>query len=302
MFKTILNWIPTDTETLVVTKGPYQIEVRDEDNPRRLPLMKYLEGISYSPLGNARKGGYLKKLQGQEIALAVEGARAFRSPKSLGLWPYEGCHILVFSRELGATGDALRKAWRADAVKVHKIEGHDVYSFEQKLEEDVWKFFFAQPAANVLLCATDQQYITELLKRMERPGEKRAFPDDLPEWKHADINARCWAIRHYGKPREVEYAEAPLSVDPQAVGLAFNYTPNPKEAAKTSVSIKYLSASKRAREIATKAWTYFDQPKWRPTVRQSAPGVVDVTAEFEQERAREFLFLLLFHLGHMINV
>src|SRR6516225_4795525 len=85
MFKTILNWIPTDTETLVVTKGPYQIEVRDEDNPRRLPLMKYLEGISYSPLGNARKGGYLKKLQGQEIALAVEGARAFRSPKSLGL-------------------------------------------------------------------------------------------------------------------------------------------------------------------------------------------------------------------------
>jgi hypothetical protein len=298
--QTILDWLPADTETLVVCNGPFQLEESNDEDRKALPLAKYLEGFSYLPLGTPRDG--IKKLAGQEVAIAVEGARNFRGPKQLGMCLYDGCHVLVFRRDLGTAGDSLRKALGSGAIKVKKIAGHDVFCFEEKWEQDLWKFFFAQPKPNVLLCATDQGYLTEMLQRMDQGGKKRALPDSLPEWKHVDMNARFWAIRHYGKPREIEHADSPLSIDPKAVGLTFSFTPGKKPGGKDSPRIKYLSANENAEKIATKAWTYFDQPKWRPTVQKSGPGVVEITVSFDQEQSPEFLFLLLFHLGHGIAV
>src|SRR5947199_380572 len=58
-FETVLKWLPPDTETLVVTKGPYQIVARAEEDNSARHLRQYLEGWSYLPLGNVREGSYL---------------------------------------------------------------------------------------------------------------------------------------------------------------------------------------------------------------------------------------------------
>src|SRR6266700_2260703 len=50
----------------------------------------------------------------------------------------------------------------------------------------------------ILICATDQGYLTEMLKRIDRPVTKRALPKELPEWKHVEMASRFWGIRHYG--------------------------------------------------------------------------------------------------------
>jgi hypothetical protein len=299
-FKGILDWLPPDTETLVVTNGHYKLEFEAEDSPRAtpLPLEKSLERLSYLPLGNIRKGVYVKKLAGSEVALAVEGARKFQAG-GLGLSPYEGCHVLVFSR-INLAGDSLRKALSKDSKRVQRLDGHEVYCFEEKLEDHLWKYYIAMPKPNILLCATDQGYLEEVLHRMVRKVGVRAFPNDIPEWKHVDTTKRFWAIRHYGK-NGFNNNDSPELNDPRAVGLVFTFDPGVKPGGKRMPKVKYLSANKNARKIASKAWTYFDKPTWRPTVEQKGAGVVDITAELNDRQAAEFLFLLLFHLGHAIG-
>jgi hypothetical protein len=270
-----------------VANGPFQLQLTPEDDKlleRNSVLPRLLEGLTYHPWG-VRKELLIKKLAGQDVALAVEGARRFRLPSGLGTARYEGGHVLVFRRDLGAAGDAVKKALADAAAKAQRIAGREVFALEEKFENDVWKFYFAQPKPNVLVCATDPSYLTEMFRRMDRPEEQRALPKDLPEWKYVDTTARFWAVRHYGE-----------AGDGDDVGFGEGRDK------KTPPKIKYLSGGKNAREVK-KAWTYVGEATWKPEVQQLAPGVIEVTAHLRRNGdAVHFLFVLLNHLGHAIAV
>jgi hypothetical protein len=298
--KQILEWVPADRETFVVVNGPFQMQLEGEKLRRRNTLAGLLEGISYSPLA-MRNGAFIKELAGQEVALGVEAARRFRPPSGLGMSRYEGCHIIVFRHDLGAAGDSLKKALAAAAKKTQKIAGHEVFSLEEKFEKDVWHIFFAQPQANILVCATDQGFLSELLERMVRPTGKRALPKNLPEWKHVQTTARFWAVRHFDDAREGDL-DSPPATDPGVVGLVFIFDLGEGPEEKAPPKVIYLSGEKDVRKVE-KAWTYVGEAKWTPKVKQLAPGVIELTAELKGDGdAGRFFIILLYHLGHAIAV
>src|SRR5262249_20266454 len=160
---------------------------------------------------------------------------------------FEGCDFLVLDQDFVTTRDSFLNLVESQAKVVQRIAGFKVMVYEAKLESDLWKFFIVSPKPNVVLCATDLGYLTEVLTRMGVKGHKRALPENLQEWKHVDTTAQFWAVRHYDKENAVEDTTSPLQgkqaaanvPDKQAIGITFTYNPNTKNKAK----IIYLSTN-----------------------------------------------------------
>jgi hypothetical protein len=128
------------------------------------------------------------------------------------------------------------------------------------------------------------------------------MPPDLPEWKYVDVKADVWAIRHYSKADAANDPTSPLQdhpsagrPDPDAVGLAFSYD-RPRQRA----TAYYLTHAKDAVTLATGHWsTTMDTS--RPTVVETAKGVVRISDPVDHTRAAAaFYFLLMGYLGHAV--
>jgi hypothetical protein len=81
-----------------------------------------------------------------------------------------------------------------------RLEGllFETFVFEEKLESDTWIFYVTRPRENVLICATQHEYLKEVLDRMAGTNEA-SFLEILKqrdEWKFVDRGASpVWAIR-----------------------------------------------------------------------------------------------------------
>ncbi len=222
------------------------------------------------------------------------------------MMPYDGCHMMVFQEELRTAGDNFLKALKAENANEEQIGGQKTLVLQQKAEDDEWKHYFTLPKPNIILTATDRSYLEEVLKRMamkEKPPD-RALPENLGEWQYVDRKAKFWGIRHYDKANAKNDPSSPLTneraaantPDAEAVGLVFVYDPSKEK----KVSIKYLSGSEQAADIAAMAWSH-EQEGLKPEIRQKAKGVVEITVESDGEMTKEiFLLVFLTSLGHGI--
>jgi hypothetical protein len=298
----LLNWLPEDTETLIVAQGPFEIP-----NPtfEQLKLDEAIRLLPFGPVLGFKDEMLYKELVGQKILCSIEGSRRFTAPRNLGMMPYQGAHILQF--DLAADG-ALRKAFHAYQERAEKkieLAGERVAVFTEKFESDMWSFFVSQPQPGVLICATNQAFLEETLKRIGRKPARRALPADLPEWKHVDINARVWAIRHYRKESAVNDPSSPLRpgaaaniLDPDAVGLVLWYRPEIDKLTR----IRYLSGAKNALELATNGRRHTSEGLTHD-IKQVAPGVVEITISVSDEIAvPRFMLVLLGSLGHGLYI
>ena len=173
---------------------------QSEDEDRAITDKELATTFEELPLAlfQFKNGLLTKHLAGKPIALALEGARHFRSPAGLGEMPFEGCAI-VFSEGLRSEITSFAKEARSSGAKVEQIEDQEISVFQEKLEGDTWTTFVAFPSENVVLVATNRNYLAEVLARLRSHNSQRALPDDLPEWKYVDTNARFWGLRHYDK-------------------------------------------------------------------------------------------------------
>lgn len=317
----VLWWLPPDTQTILVARGPWKVEVpgpgrgdRREEGIGRLD--DYLRSMA-SGLPVERRTG---ESPGPAVAFAVEGSRHFRSPKDLGMMPYEGAHIVVFQQPLGDAVEAIKRSvtippgepsFAGDpTLRKERIAGHEVLSYERKSWADVWTIHVTQPRPDVLITATDRRYLAVLLSRISKKGEKRALPDNLPEWKHLDAGKAVWAIRRYDRSDVAEDPTSPLTgkstaaniPDERAIGFVFTL-----DAGKTDVArIKCVSSNEHALTIARDAWTAADEGL-KPEIRQAAPGVVEVSWPARDpvggdSLASFFLLLLLGAPGHGVYI
>ena len=295
----LFDWLPEDTETVIVAQGPIEIP---KPQAEQLKFDEEIRLLPFGPVLSLQDGMLYKQLVGQKVLCAVEGSRRFTSPRNLGMMPYQGAHILQF--DLGADG-ALQKAFRVSQEKAEKnieLAGERVAVFTEKLESDMWSFFVSQPQPGVLICATNQVFLEETLKRIGRKPDRRALPADLPEWKHVDINARVWAIRHYRKESAENDPSSPLGPyaganvpDPDAVGFVFWYRSEIDKLA----HLRYLSGAKNALELARRD----TGGGLTPGIKQVAPGVVEVAVSVsDEETAPMFLLELQARLGHGLYI
>jgi hypothetical protein len=303
----ILEWLPEDTETLIVAPRPFVIPKREPDSKALTEQLTASELLPiFTVLPFSEDNGMLdKELAGLKCLCIVEGSRCFTPPGQFGLMPYQGAHILQFDP---ASADAVRKAFQACLKKADKeieLLSQAVAVFTRQQERDKWTYYVAQPRPGVLICATHKGYLEETLKRIGSKPKKRALPADLPEWKHVDLKARVWAIRHYRVESADNDPSSPLNGkaggkegnDNAAVGVVFWYNPETSKV----LQARYLSGAKDAVEIASKDWVY-PSPGFKPKIKKADPGVVEITVEFSKDNENMFVFVLLLQLGHGIII
>ena len=311
----VLGWLPTDTETVLGANGPFSWAPEAPSNdarPQERMTDAELEIQSRAfPLGllNFKNGGLGEFVNDKSISFAMEGSRRFRPPHALGLMRYEGCLIMVFGPAVSLDGAAFMKAATKSAIRFEESDGARIAVFEEQAENDTWTTFVGFPRANVVMVATNLDYLRTLLRRMLGATGTLALPQDLAEWKHVDTNAPVWGLRHYQKQDAHLDPSSPLQgqnaaniPDASAVGVTFSFS----RAVERKATIDYLSGNRDARHILSRFLMMEDAATAAPRefqmrLRQPAVGVleasIDLTATEAVQRLR---FGLMAMVGHAV--
>jgi hypothetical protein len=253
----VLSWLPADTETVTVARGPFKLAVpgdsdaaaQDSDPAGAVSDQELLQHFEELPTGlfSLKDENLSTRLRDKQVLLAVEGSRRFRPPAGLGESPFEGCEIAVFADDVGDITGSIASEVRTAALRQEEIKGQVVSIFEEKLENDTWTFFVAFPDRHTILVATDRNYLEEVLNRMQGGGGARALPATLPEWKYVDTKAHFWGLRHYDRANAGNDPTSPFgghktanAPDEKAIGITFAFDPQRKG----SATITYLSGDK----------------------------------------------------------
>ncbi|WP_417386752.1 hypothetical protein [Gimesia sp.] len=297
----IVEWLPSDSESLIVSQGPITFK------KATFPTYSFLESIRvapYSLIMSFQNEALYELLQGQKITLAVEGSRRFRSPVSLGLLPYEGCQVLMFDPGAHQSVAEAFQICLQRARRTISIEKLKVAVFTDRREQDDWTLYLAQPRAGILLCATNQDYLEETLKRMQSQQPKRAFPDTLEEWKYLNTEASVWGLRHFSAKFSKTDPTSPFDEgsggvlpDKDAIGFVYWFDPQQDQIARAV----YLSKSKKAAEIVQLRWQY-EEEKLNPIIREREPGILEIAepVDGDPEEWYYFYMILMCHLGHAV--
>jgi hypothetical protein len=175
--------------------------------------------------------------------------------------------------------------------------------FEGKSEEDLWTTYIVFPKPNVAIAATNEDYLREVLARIDGKRGERALPETLPEWKHVNTSAQFWAVRHYRitgaetdptSPFNRTWGKTP---DPQAIGLTFSLDLDKS----TTATITYLSGDENGLQRFQKKYFTERGPavtQMRIQYREVEPGALEGAYDVEQiESADSFVFVLEALLG-----
>jgi hypothetical protein len=312
LIEQMLNWFPTDTETVSAVMGPFLLPHVEKDSSGGLRMAKSADEVrdqfmQFPLLLLVGKDSLLaKNLKDKPIVAAIEGSRNFQAPTGLGGMRYQGGVIAVFAGNITANADAFLRDSAPSILRKQQIEGHEVIVFQEKSEEDTWTTYVAFPKPNIAVVATSEDYLREVLARINGKQGARALPANLPEWKHVNTHAEFWAVRHYQKTGAEQDPSSPFNrgwgktSDPQAIGVTFSFDPNKSKAA----TITYLSPDETRLQRIKREYFATRGPaetQMHIQYREVEPGALEGTYNIEQlETADAFAFVLEGLLGHAI--
>jgi len=139
----VLSWLPSDTETVFVAKGPFTIPAafpqheQVTDKATDLEVDQMFQCLPMALL-DIEKGHLLQQLKGHQVDLAIEGSRHARSPSGLGEQPYEGAAIVILAPGSQITPNAVLQKLEGESTRSEEIQGIHVLVFQEKMEEDLW--------------------------------------------------------------------------------------------------------------------------------------------------------------------
>jgi hypothetical protein len=309
----VLFWLPAGTETVSVANGPFwmsNFQLSDEQQRvlSKENLAKHFQSLTLS-LFNLKESLVERHFERQKVTLAVEGSRHFRSPQGLGVLPYEGCAIAVFADDQSDRITALLADISKIALRIEEINGEKVAVFQERMEEDLWTVFVAAPRKNVVVVATDHDYLRETLLRIKSHVAVRALPDSLPEWKYVDKRSQFWGLRHFDHSQSAKAdPTSPFGgrksaniPDELAIGLSCGFDPGKNR----SATITYLSSSPTlVSEIKQQLFpTEAERGIKGLNIRYQELSTGVVQGSFDLSSADSvfiFMFVLMCRLGHAI--
>jgi hypothetical protein len=316
-FNQVFSWLPPDTEAVLVANGPFWMSnfgvAQDGSANRRVSsddLAKRFEGMTLA-LFTGNSGVLEKHLEREKVLFAMEASRHFRAPKGLGVAPYEGCALAVFKDDLRGRRDAFMKDSARAALRVDEIDGNRVVVFKEQLEEDTWTTFVTFPQPGVVLVATNEHFLKQVLSRMRDANAPagRALPDTLPEWKYVQRDAKFWGLRHYERHQAENDPTSPFGgrkpaniPDEAAIGLTYECNPAVAERA----TLTYLSGSKvDLKKIEESRFPAASEPEATAGLHiqyeQLRPGVMRTTYELDHTKPVDWFFLVLMaNMGHAV--
>lgn len=287
----LLPWFPEDTETLVAAQS-FAVP-----RPSSVNAFESKWGILMPSLALGEFDQYLEPLVDRKILIALKGIRCSRPVGSLGDFYAEGSVVVVFERDLGDAGDEWIRALRKGAEEIRKIAGREVFCLfpgESRARRHP-RVYFLRLGPDTILYATHDEYLRELLNRIDAAPHARAFPDSLPQWATIDRSAPVWMIR-----------KIPASQQKLIEGVTWTW-------ANDQARVVYLprrSSAERVLDRARRLWEarmVADNPSLAPlseSLRKAIhcelgkQGRVTVSFKTEgqgQQTVRFLLYLLLFH-------
>jgi hypothetical protein len=312
LIEQMLNWLPVDTETVSAVMGPFLLPPMEKDSSGSLRTASSRDEVRDQfmrfPLWLlvGKDGLLAKNLKDEPIVAEIEGSRSFQAPTGLGGMRYQGGVIAVFAGNVTANADAFLRDSASGILRKQQIEGHQVTVFQEKSEVDIWTTYVAFPKPNVAVVATNEDYLREVLARINGKQGARALPANLPEWKHVNIHAEFWAVRHYQKTGAEQDPSSPFNrgwgktSDPQAIGLTFSFDPDKSKVA----TITYLSRDETSLQRIKREYFAEHGPaetQMHIQYREIEAGALEGTYNIEQlETADAFAFVLEGLLGHAI--
>lgn len=222
----LVKWLPEDTETLVVARSITLNQPKWELMKRWSDMAKYIltkdidvAGASFDPL------------RGRGISLAVQGASNFDIVTKFGGLRGESCTVFILSTPLEAGGRDLTENLRRHAVSVRSMEGRDVFAFPSAIQREgdrkplSWEgSYFVMLDPKTVLHATSDRYLAEVLTRVTKPAPGRALADSLPEWRHVDLTAPAWVLRHF-PPGKHDFGAVGMTASLRDKRLGIEYLP-----------------------------------------------------------------------------
>jgi hypothetical protein len=241
----------------------------------------------------------------------LEGSRHLRPPAALGQMRYEGCEIAVFDPTITLERDSFMTDTVGSVARFEEIAGVKIAVFREQQEDDVWTTFVGFPRSNIVLVATNADYLRVVLTRMGGATGPRALPETLAEWKYVNTSAPAWGLRHYQRSQARLDPTSPFAglnaasvSDKMAIGLTYWFEP----AERRMATVAYLSGSGNAGQILQDylgvADAGFASPReFQIQLRQPTPGVIEGSLALSQKESfARFLFGLLAMLGHAVYV
>ncbi|MBA4074350.1 MAG: hypothetical protein C0508_04855 [Cyanobacteria bacterium PR.023] len=264
-WKTILEWLPADTETAIVVRNPITDPVEKERiNKLGKPEDQLTRiGAELPDIDNANAKKLFEK---SKIVLSIGTGRAFRTPSGLGLGKYQGAKILVFAKENQSATNQIMAEYRKDSRCRKFIEGFEVLVFDSKYTEHMSKLskYIFSPTEGVIVNATDENYARQMLERINNSPKESALDSNLPFWKHLNTKNNFWAIRKFDKSampfdqtaktypaslsRDVKEEDWGMKVDPKAIGLTVESRPD------KTIVIRFFSDDQSALQNKIEMW------------------------------------------------
>jgi hypothetical protein len=300
----VLDWLPTDTQTLIVAAQPFVIPKHEQDVDAGPSPVDFLHQFV---LGRLEEFPVIyEALAGRSVKLALSGVREFRRfHGGLGLVPYDGCAVVIFSEPLDASlYSGMSRLPKKDWAGATVFSLSAVRAGSLRASPDQLNLFVTQIGSNVLITATDRVSMRSLLGRRAGPRKGRALPGVLPEWKEVDFNAPVWAMRHFQHTYHRKTNRPVLSLgpleevdDPEAVGIVYNAQP-----LGSAQKVYYFSHNQRIAVLAGQHWKWEEEGLATPEVRRKADGAVEVTIVPipSADAAGSFALLLMASLGYTI--
>jgi len=315
--KNLIWWLPADTESVVAARGPFTIpnEVPNETNEkndqewltRKAAPADIRVGLEELPLELLYDVDLSETLKGYTVAYAMQGSRHFRPGNEV--MEYEGCSIVVFDRNLDGleTTIAQMPDWKGASRGV--ISGTQVLIWQEKSKDAERTYLLAFPKPNVLLIANNRKYLVEVLERMAQKKMPRALPNELPEWKFLDANARFWGLRHYDPTQAKKDPTSPLGGDsayvqgdPKAIGVLFALDPKSER----SLVVTSLSRDDAKTKAEAGRGHVVSEPeggvRYEVGLRNPAPGVLEEVYTLDRSSTLDYCLLAIqFALGRGMN-
>lgn len=305
---TVLSWLPPDTESVIVAKGPllktedtgidvvtevdgkgvreYAVERatgRVVPFPPSPPFSLYLAEANTGLFGEIR-GPNKKSLELLKILWTVQAGRKFGQIEKIpGCVSYEGCDLAIFEKDVPITlVDAIKKL----SAHVTQAGSFRVYEVVAKDGRDDVPLYFAQPATNALVAATHLGFLETLLKRVDARPMELAFPANLPEWKYVDTASPAWGIHHYRKK----------TPDAEGTGITFSVTPKD-----TAIVLHCVSRAGTGAETFKKTLEELSGQESIP-VKTIADDAVQASWQIHERRRGEASLIVLWMMGWVVAV
>lgn len=295
----VIAWLPPNTETLIVAKGP--LDVRDTSDHGPVRVASALTKMAAVGLSLSRTQNVVEALRSAHLRFAVEGARHFDPPRGLGLAPYDGCHIAVFESVDAPALDEFLRAVKAASDGAVEVATLNALRLDWRAEQDNWSAFVVRPRSNVIIICRSEAILAEVLERAMHGGPGRAFPTTFQEWTAVDTTARVWALRHYAQTRSNRDLTSPLTnrdragnaIDSLAIGMTVSIS-----ADTGGIIARYLSGNQQAESISRRIWAQVPGPSFST----DSLGVRITIASTIPESRGTVLLIVLAVLGHPIFI